>query len=503
MTSPRPHSVAPVDLGEFAARSHWRVQGPAPDGPLWVTGVAQDSRTVRPGDAYAALPGAHFHGADFAAQAVAAGAVAILTSPQGASRAVATGVPVFLVDDPRAVLGALCAEVYGTATRRPHLIGITGTNGKTTTAYLITGALDALGVTTGLIGTVETRIGARSLRSTRTTPEAPDLHALLAVMVEQGVQTCVMEVSSHALASHRVDGVVYDLAVFTNLSQDHLDFHDDMTSYFEAKAELFTPAHSRRGIVGVDDSWGRRLAEIATVPVETLGVADAHWQIRAGVDQRFVLTHGDEALDLHSALPGDFNVTNTALAAAALRTLGHSGPRVQEGLRADPRVPGRMELIEAGSGPRCIVDYAHTPEAIRSALRALRPSTEGLLICVTGAGGDRDRDKRADMGAAAALADIVIVTDDNPRGEDPASIRAAVRAGALVAATGAEVLEVADRRAAIAQAVARAAGASPRATVAVVGKGHEPGQEIAGVVHPFDDRVVVRETLARLNGEPS
>lgn len=503
MTSPRPNSVAPVDLGAFAARSHWRCEGPEPSVPVWVTGVAQDSRAVHPGDVYAALPGARFHGADFAAQAVGAGAVAILTNPDGASRAAAAGVPVYLVDEPRAVLGALCAEVYGTASRRPQLIGITGTNGKTTTAYLIASALDALGVRTGLIGTVETRIGAQSVRSTRTTPEAPDLHALLAVMAEQQVHTCVMEVSSHALASHRVDGVIYDLALFTNLSQDHLDFHDGMTGYFQAKAELFTPARSARGIVGVDDAWGRQLAGMATVPVETLGAAGAHWQIQPGTDQSFVLTHGEESLHLRAALPGDFNVTNTALAAAALRTLGYPPASVEEGLRVDPRVPGRMELIAAGSGPRCIVDYAHTPEAIRSALRALRPSTEGLLICVTGAGGNRDRDKRADMGAAAALADIVIVTDDNPRGEDPASIRAAVRAGAIAAATGAEVLEVADRRAAIAQAVARAAGARSRATVAVVGKGHEHGQEIGAVVYPFDDRAVLAETLARLQGEPS
>ena len=513
MNSARPSPGTPVGLAEITALAGGVCAG-ADGEDVTVVGVSLDSRRVGPGDLYAALPGARHHGADFAAQVVAAGAVGILTDADGAQRIARAQVriPLVVVADPRAILGQVSARVYGTDRLRPRMIGITGTNGKTTTAYLVASALDALGHTTGLIGTVETRVAGQRMPSARTTPEAPDLHALLAAMVQAGVDTCVMEVSSHALALHRVDGVVYDVAVFTNLTQDHLDFHASMQEYFLAKADLFSPARARQGIICVDDAYGVSLAKSAQIPVQTLGRADADWQLTADSDEpgSFTLRHGDAADHLRSALPGDFNMTNTALAAAILTGLGIAKDQVVTALARDPQVPGRMEVVshpDYPADPRVIVDYAHTPEAIRAALGALRPSTQGQLICVTGAGGDRDRDKRAAMGAAAAMADVVVVTDDNPRSEDPAVIRRAVLEGALEQRAHGqrrvEVIEVGDRRSAIEAAIVRALKDGRGATVAVVGKGHERGQEVAGVVHPFDDRDEVLQALARVHEERS
>lgn len=505
MPAPRPTQTRGTAVGDLAAL----VGAPTPPSTATVTGVTLDSRAVLPGDLYAALPGARAHGADFGADVVAAGAAAVLTDPEGAARLTAAGVdvPVLVVASPRAVLGSVAAQVYGTTDLRLRLVGITGTNGKTTTAYLVHSALTALGRRAGLIGTVETRIGEERVGSVRTTPEAPDLHALLAVMAERGLDTCVMEVSSHALAQHRVDGVVYDVALFTNLSQDHLDFHRDMDDYFAAKATLFTPAHARRALVCTDDEWGRRLVDRASVPVATLGDDEADWHVAVdGTDPAaFRLTGEGVDLHLRSSLPGSFNVTNTAMAAATLVLLGEDVEAAGRAVLTDPHVPGRMEavtppeLAEATDAPRTVVDYAHTPDAIRAALLALRPTTTGTLVCLTGAGGDRDREKRHAMGAAAAeVADLVVVTDDNPRSEDPAAIRAAILAGVeAVRATGraVEVLEVGDRRSAIREAVRAVWDEGGRATVAVVGKGHETGQEVDGVVHPFDDRDEVAEAL--------
>jgi UDP-N-acetylmuramoyl-L-alanyl-D-glutamate--2,6-diaminopimelate ligase len=472
-----------------------------------VTGVTLDSRAVLPGDVYAALPGFNVHGARFARDAVRAGAAVVLTDPAGVAELAGLEVPVVVVDDPRAVLGELAAGVYGYPADELTMLGVTGTNGKTTTAYLIDSALRALGRRTGLVGTVETRIGDDRIESARTTPEATDLHALLGVMRDRGLDACVMEVSSHALELHRVDGVVYDIALFTNLSQDHLDFHHSMETYFLAKASLFTPARSRRGVVCVDDEWGRRLARVAEVPVTTLSTSDAEadWRVEAGESGTFALTEAGAGRVLHlvSHLPGTFNVANTALAALALLTLGLSAEDVERAMASPPTVPGRMEVVEPGGAgrPRCIVDFAHTPDAIEAALAALRPSTQGRLIAVVGAGGDRDRGKRPAMGAAAARhADVVVVTDDNPRSEDPASIRKAVLGGARAMVDRGEstalVLDGGARSAAIAEAIALSVVHmsadtpvdTPVDTVVVLGKGHEKGQEVQGVIHPFDDR---------------
>lgn len=472
-----------------------------------LSGVTLDSRQVRRGDLYAALPGAQAHGADFVDLAAARGAVAVLTDAEGADRAARAGLPVLVVPDPRAGLGRVASWVYGDPASHLLLLGVTGTNGKTTTTYLLDAGLRACGRVTGMVGTIETRVAGASAPSVRTTPESPDVHALLALMLERGVQVCSMEVSSHALALHRVDGITFDVVGFTNLSQDHLDFHGTLAEYFAAKASLFTPARARRGVVCVDDEWGRRLAAAATVPVTTLSATggDADWRVSGlevtstGAPTSFDLT-GPAGLRVRvsSPLPGAFNVANTALAAAMLVTAGFAPAPVVRGLAAGGEVPGRMERVQSTDPeqPLAVVDYAHTPAALTAALRALRPSTPGRLVVVVGAGGDRDRGKRAAMGAAAAAdADLVVVTDDNPRTESPGAIRAAVLAGARAVA-GAEVVEVPDRAQAVLAAVRATAGRAD--TVLVAGKGHEQGQEVAGEVLPFDDRQVLREALERL-----
>lgn len=487
-------------------------------GDVAVTGVTHDSRQVRPGDLYVALPGAVTHGAKFAAQAVAEGARAILTDPAGAEAAAAAlgqesaAVPVLTVDQPRARLGHVAAAVYGDPARDLLMLGVTGTNGKTTTTYLLESGLRAAGHRTGLIGTVETWVGPERVASVRTTPEASDVHALLAVMRERGVTACAMEVSSHAMVFGRVDGIVFDVVGFTNLSRDHLDFHASLEDYFQAKAGLFTPARARRGVVVATGEHGRRLAATATIPIVSVddeSSADGHdggWRVSRRGDVALLAGPTGAKLELRAPLPGDFNVWNAALAVVMLLEAGVDGAVAARGVAACRGVPGRMERV-AGPGPDApvaVVDYAHTPDAIANVLSALSPP--GRLIVVVGAGGDRDRDKRPLMGQAAADgADVVVVTDDNPRSEDPAAIRAAVVAGARAtaraAAGGTEIDDVAGRREAIRAALAKAEG--PDDVVVVLGKGHEQGQEIAGAVHPFDDRDVLREELRRWSEEPS
>ncbi len=485
---------------------------PGPSASPLITGVCLDSRAIRPGDLYAALPGQRTHGARFVSAAAELGAVAVLTDPAGVELAEAAGLPVLAVDDPRAVLGGLAAWLFGEPARQMLMLAVTGTNGKTTTTFLLDGALrGGGGRRSGLVGTVETRIVDRRLPSVRTTPEAPDLQALLALMVAERADACSMEVSSHALALGRVDGIQFDVAGFTNLSQDHLDFHSTMAEYFAAKAQLFTPDRARIGVVCVDDEWGRRLVDSATIPIVTVatsldaesGLAD--WRVTErrpdGIGTRFTVQGPNGAVvAARCPLPGDFNVANTALALVMLVAAGIEAEAVADWLAQAEPVPGRMEQIPGAGAtgePLAIVDYAHTPDAVEAALRTLRSARPGRLVVVLGAGGDRDRAKRPLMGRAAAReADVVIVTDDNPRSEDPAAIRAAVLAGidssAPFDSSVTEVVEVADRRAAVLEGVRRAWGGG---ILLVAGKGHERGQEIAGVVHPFDDRDVVRQAL--------
>jgi UDP-N-acetylmuramoyl-L-alanyl-D-glutamate--2,6-diaminopimelate ligase len=500
-SAPRPAGNRPLPLAELADLIG-RPVGSTGDGTA-VRGVTLASAEVRPGDLYAALPGSRTHGVRYLPDAVSRGAVAVLTDPSGRDEATASGLPVCVVDDPRAVLGDVAARVYGDPGGRLTVVGITGTNGKTTTAYLVEAGFAAAGRTTGLIGTVQTRTRGRdgvpvTWPSVRTTPEAPVLHALLATMEEAGVSAVVMEVSSHALVQGRVGGLRFAAAGFTNLSQDHLDFHGTLEEYFRAKALLFD-GRAAVEVVDVDDAHGQRLVRAGTVTVSGSG-ADADWRatdVTPAADGGSAFTlhgPGGRGWPARLRLPGAFNVANAVLAVALLDAVGVPVEAALAGI-ADTVVPGRMEPVDAGQPFVAVVDYAHTPDAVRTALEALRGATTGRLITVLGCGGDRDAGKRPAMGtAAAAGSDVLVVTDDNPRSEDPAAIRAAMLAG-VPAHHRAEVLEIGDRRAAIAAAVGLARAGD---TVLVAGKGHETGQEVAGEVTPFDDREVLREALGAL-----
>ncbi|MFC4001983.1 UDP-N-acetylmuramoyl-L-alanyl-D-glutamate--2,6-diaminopimelate ligase [Prauserella oleivorans] len=502
---PRPNLIEPVPVTTLVARSGARLIADPVAPEIAVTGATLRAQHVVPGDLFAALPGARVHGADFAADALAAGATAVLTDESGAERPALreAGVPVLVHPEPRAVLGEIAAWIYGEPSLQLAVLGVTGTSGKTTTAYLVESGLRAAGRVTGLIGTVETRIGGERLASAFTTPEAPDLQALLAVMVEQGVTHVPMEVSSHALALGRVNGTRFTVGAFTNLSQDHLDFHRDMEEYFAAKSLLFD-GRSTTEVVVVDSAWGQQLVTPHTVTVSTEPGTKAAWR---ATDIAITPT-GEQAFTLHAPdgrtatatipLPGEFNVANATLAAAILDTTGVSLDKIVAGLAA-VEVPGRMERVYLGQKFTAVVDYAHKPAAVTQALQALRARTEGRIITVLGCGGDRDTAKRPMMGEAAVRgSDLVIITDDNPRSEDPAAIRAAMLQGARAVspAQSGEVLEIGDRREAIAAAVERA---GPGDVVLVAGKGHESGQEVAGVVHPFSDRAeleaAIREKL--------
>lgn len=461
-----------------------------------VTGISLSSQRIQPGDLYAALPGARAHGADFAVAALAAGAVGVLTDAAGAAL-LPPDTAAIVVDQPRRVLGKVAARIYGEPATAMQMIGVTGTQGKTTTTRLLEDGLEAVGITGAVIGTVGTRVAGTDIKTALTTPEAPDLHGLFALMRERGVEVCAMEVSSHALVLGRVDGVVFDVATFLNLGRDHLDFHTDVDDYFAAKASLFTPDRARRGLTNIDDQFGRRLLDQATIPMQTfstLGPAD--WQATdielAGDGTSFTVVAPDgQRHPARVPVPGAFNVSNALAAIASAGLAGLDVALVATGIGQGAGVPGRLEQVHAGQDFVLVVDYAHKPDAVEAVLATLRPLTDGQVIVVLGAGGDRDPGKRPIMGEIAArLADVLIVTDDNPRTEDPAEIRAAVLAG-----TGdgqAEVVEVGDRRTAIFEAVRRAA---PGDVVLIAGKGHETGQEIHGEVHPFDDRIVAREAV--------
>jgi UDP-N-acetylmuramoyl-L-alanyl-D-glutamate--2,6-diaminopimelate ligase len=474
-----------------------------------VRGITLDSRLVGPGDLYVALPGRHHHGAEFAAGAVAAGAAAVLTDPAGARLLAESPVPVVVVDDPRRAMADTAATIYGRPAEAMTMYAVTGTNGKTTTTFLLDAALRAGGVRTGVVGTIGYFLDGQPLeaaRTTVTTPEATELQGLLGYLSEQGAAAVLMEVSSHALALGRADAIVFAVAAFTNLGRDHLDFHLDEEAYFEAKASLFTPERTRRAVVNVDDPRGRQLAERVArggaVELTTVGLGgttdvaalscelqdDGRTAVRARLRNRPVtFTLG---------LPGAFNVRNAITALAMVEVTGGDVDAAAAGL-ADASVPGRMQRVDLGpDAPVVYVDFAHTPQAVTAALDAVGSRRR---IVVLGCGGDRDAAKRRPMGAAAAQhADLVVVTDDNPRSEDPSAIRAEVLAGAQAATGTAEVLDGGDRRSAIRLGLQRA---RPGDVVAVLGKGHELGQEIGGVVLPFSDPDVVAAEWAALRQE--
>ncbi|WP_144662578.1 UDP-N-acetylmuramoyl-L-alanyl-D-glutamate--2,6-diaminopimelate ligase [Paenarthrobacter nicotinovorans] len=507
----RPASVAAVPLAAIASA----LGVTAPDGSqdIGVTGITLNSRAVEAGDLYLALPGATRHGADFVPQAIDAGAVAVVTDDAGARQlalAAEQPVPVLIVEEPRAVVGPLAALIYRSQPEDasyPSLFGVTGTNGKTTTTYFINSLLRALGRRPGLIGTIEIVAGGEPIPSLLTTPESTDVHALLALMRERGLDAASMEVSSHAISYRRVDAVMFEVAGFTNLTQDHLDLHGSMEEYFNTKAELFTAARARRAVVTVDDDWGRRLAGQADIPVTTLSATsdDADWHVSSvnarGLGSEFELKHRDgRSLRVHTGLPGDFNVANAALATVMVLASGVDEADLQEALDAhDPftvAVPGRMQLVS--TEPASVVDFAHNPDALARALTAVRSPEEGSrVIVVFGATGQRDQGKRPTMGAIAArLADVVIISDDDPHDEDAATIRADVLAGAYAAREeenlDCEIIESYPRDAAIRRAVE---AATAKDTILIAGRGHEVWQEVKGVNLALDDRVELRAAL--------
>jgi UDP-N-acetylmuramoyl-L-alanyl-D-glutamate--2,6-diaminopimelate ligase len=486
--------VAPVPLDVLATLTAGRLVGPAGDRAVVVDDVTHDSRAARTGTLFACRPGATADGHDFAPDAVARGASALLVE-----RPLDLDVPQLRVDAVAQLLGPVAAAVHGDPTGALAIVGVTGTNGKTTCATLLEGVLSGGGTPTGLVGTVATRIAGEAVPGVRTTPEATDLQRLFRRMRERGVRAVAMEVSSHGLALGRVNGTRFAVAVFTNLTHDHLDFHGTMERYYAAKALLFTPTFSAAGVINVDDPWGRRLADETAIPVTTVSLDPASGAdvvaraVVGGVAGSRVdaVVHGT-SVRLDVGLPGRFNVANALEVLAAARALGVEVDDVAAALRLPWSVPGRMERVDAGQPFAVLVDYAHTPDSLTRVLEAVRDVVDGRVIVVIGCGGDRDQAKRPAMGAAAVTgADLAVFTNDNPRSEDPRTILAAMVDGARDAGGGRWSVEP-DRRAAIALALD---AAGPGDAVVVAGKGHETGQQLADRTIEFDDRTVAHGLL--------
>ena len=468
-----------------------------------ISSLAYDSRKVEPGALFFCVPGENFDRHDFAPAAVEAGAAALVVE-----RELELGVPQVQVPDARAAMAPIAARFHGDPTAELRVVGVTGTNGKTTSAFLLRGMLEAAGVQCGLLGTVLQVVGGSEEAVERTTPEAIDLQATLRRMLAAGDRACVMEVSSHALALHRSDAIHFEAALFTNLTQDHLDFHAGMEDYFQSKRLLFEKG-PKVAVVNVDDPYGRRLAgefECLTFSAEgaaadfvasdvSFDAAGAEFTVNPPPTGRNVAPGATfRPVGVKTRLPGHFNVANALGAFATATAMGVPPQAASEGLARAERVPGRFEPIDEGQPFVVLVDYAHTPDSLENLLGAARRLTEGKVIAVFGAGGDRDRAKRPKMGqAGASLSDLAIVTSDNPRSEDPGAIIEEILAGI---GNGAVVEVEPDRRAAIALALSRA---EPGDSVVIAGKGHEQGQEFEGGRKvPFDDREVAREELRKL-----
>ncbi len=454
-----------------------------------ITSLAYDARAVTPGALFFCVPGFNRDGHEFAADAVAAGAAALVVERELPG----LEVPQVRVDSSRAAMATAAAAFYGDPTAALAAIGVTGTNGKTTTAFLLRSLLEASGRQTGLLGTVKSVVGGIEREVARTTPEAIDLQRTFREMLQQEDRAVVMEVSSHALELHRADGIHFTASIFTNLTQDHLDFHGTMEEYFQAKRRLFVQLTPDRTIINLDDPYGARLATELSGPVTFAIDADADYrarELRTDISgSRFLVDTPDGEISLHSPLRGRFNVLNVLGALATARELGVPAETCAEAILTAGQVPGRFQSVEAGQPFAVVVDYAHTPDSLANVLQTARELTEGRVHVVFGAGGDRDRAKRPLMGEIAQrLADRVIVTSDNPRSEEPQAIIAEILAG-----TGPTVEHEVDRRAAIEQALS---GADPGDIVVIAGKGHEQGQEFEkGRKIPFDDVTVAGEAL--------
>jgi UDP-N-acetylmuramoyl-L-alanyl-D-glutamate--2,6-diaminopimelate ligase len=465
------------------------------DGPdVDVDALAYDNRAVKPGTLFFCVPGFTRDGHDFAPDAVARGAAALVVE-----RPLGLGVPEVLVDDVRAAMARAAARLHGDPTAELDVVGITGTSGKTTTTHLVRHLLEAAGRQCGLLGGVTSVVGGEERTAVRTTPEAIDLQATFREMLDAGDRACAMEVSSHALELRRADGIHFAVAAFTNLSQDHLDFHPDMESYFAAKQRLFTEFDVGRRVVVVDDPWGRRLAGALPDAVTVSLEGSADWRgddVRVGLGgTAFTVRSAAGEATVELPLPGRFNAANALVALAAGDALGLDLGQMAEALHTVPPVPGRVEAVAEGQGFAVLVDYSHKPGALEKVLQSARElaGTSGHVLVVFGAGGDRDRAKRPLMGEIAArLADVAIVTSDNPRSEPPEAIIDEIFTG-IPSGASSHVERDADRRAAIARAVELA---EPGDVVVIAGKGHEQGQELAGGrKEPFDDVAVAREAL--------
>ena len=447
--------------------------------PVEITGLAYDNRAVEEGTLFFCVPGFTRDGHDFAADAIARGAAALVVD-----RPLSLGVPEVRVDDVRAAMAPAAARFFGDPTARLRMAGVTGTNGKTTTCFLIRELLEAAGIQTGLLGTVTSFVGGVERPTVRTTPEAIDLQCTFAEMAGGGDAACAMEVSSHALELRRADAIHWDVAVFTNLSQDHLDFHPSMESYFLAKRRLFEAAGDAVKVINVDDEYGRRLASDFTDAI-TYSVRDVEGLEAGRGGSRFACG----GVEFVVGMPGRFNVLNALAAIHTARALGVADDVIADALPRARRVPGRFEPVDEGQDFAVIVDYSHTPDALENVLRAARELADERVICVFGCGGDRDRAKRPVMGRIAdELADVPIVTSDNPRSEDPQAI-----IDEIAAAMGDDAITEVDRRRAIREALMTARAGD---VVVIAGKGHEQGQEFAdGRKEPFDDVTVAREVL--------
>lgn len=481
------------------------VGGASTDG-VCISDITLDSRRVGESAIFVALPGTRDHGARFVDQAIAAGAAAILTDSEGVELIGDCAAPVLVAKNVRRSMADLACRVFNSPSEQMLSFGVTGTNGKTTTIFLLEGALSAAGFRVGTVGTLGMRLDGQTLpsvTSTITTPESPDLQRSLMQLLDAGADALAMEVSSHALVLDRVRGINFDVTGFTNLGRDHLDFHHTQEAYFEAKAQLFTPAYTSKAVIFVADEAGPQMVERARqagLEVRTVGWTErcdyqlAAWRPDPAGGAQLSMQWANRSVDLHIELPGEYNVANAALAIGMLDFAGIDIDSALDGI-SRAQAPGRMQRVSLGSrAPIVYVDFAHTPQAIQSALAAL----PGRIIAVFGAGGDRDSSKRELMGEVAAKgADLVIVTDDNPRSEIPGAIRQQVLAGAQLGWRASEILDGKDRRSAIRLALQKA---NPGDTIAILGKGHEATQEINGELIEFDDSAVVSAEWDLISG---
>lgn len=484
-------------LSEFGLDSTGPVDG------VEITGVTLRSTEVQPGDLYVGIKGKHSHGAAYALEAAERGAVAVMTDVAGLELARDAGLPVIVVDSPRSALGDVSAWVYRTNEYPPLLLGITGTNGKTSTAYLVEAILKQLGLVTGLSSTAERHIGDLTVVSRLTTPEASELHALLARMRESEVRAVVLEVSAQALSSNRVDGIVFDVVAFLNLGHDHLDDYADMETYFEAKAGFFDPDRGRRGVVSLDTTWGQRIVAQSRIPVTTVSATPsvvAEWNVQILDEQpaftRFTLT-GPEGRSLTTSVPliGWHMAADAGMAIVMLVEAGFELEAIGHAIGAgiDAYLPGRTERVSGDSGPSVFVDFGHTPDAFLTTLAAVRKVTPGRVIMVFGADGDRDATKRHEMARVASEgSDILVITDHHPRFENAESIRATLVEGANLAQHRAEMIEVSPPERAIRAAVSLAQEGD---SILWAGPGHQDYREIEGVRTPYSARAEARDAL--------